>query len=79
VTVNWIYHVKEPQHWVSSSPPGYFIVQEEGEDGRSKYVVYKGRFENWPCVASEETQLEKIGEFMTLKDAKREAPYQTSK
>jgi hypothetical protein len=76
--VNWIYHVKEPQHWVSSSPPGYFIVQE-GENGRSKYVVYKGQFENWARMGGGDSQLEKIGEFETLKDAKKDAPYQTSK
>jgi hypothetical protein len=50
VVLNWIYHAKAPQHWVSSSPAGYFIVQEEGHDG-SKYVVYKGHFEDWQGVA----------------------------
>jgi hypothetical protein len=76
--VNWIYHVKEPQHWVSS-PPGYFIVQEESDGGRSKYVVYKGHFENWPSVVGADAQLEKIGEFMTLRDAKRDAHFQPAK
>ncbi len=73
--MNWIYHVKEPQHWVSS-PPGYFIVQEEGENGRSKYVVYKGHFENWSSVPGRNSQLEKVGEFATLRDAKSDASYQ---
>ena len=79
VVVNWIYHVKSPQHWVSSSPPGYFIVQEEGEDGGSKYVIYKGLFENWRGVVGGDSQLEKIGEFTTLRDAKKNASYQNSK
>ena len=70
--MNWIYHVKVPQHWVSSSPPGYFIVQEETEGG-SKYVVYKGHFENWRDVVGGDLQLEKIGQFTTLRDAKRNA------
>ncbi len=76
--MHWIYYVKAPQHWVSSSPPGYFIVQEESEDGDNKYMVYKGAFDDWGNVAEEESQLEKIGEFMTLREAKNKAPYQTS-
>ncbi len=76
--MNWTYYVKQPQHWVSS-PPGYFIVQEEGGDGRSKYVVYKGQFENWPRDVVGETRLERIGEFATLRDAKRDAHFQPSK
>jgi hypothetical protein len=72
--VNWIYHVKEPQHWVSS-PPGYFIIQEESESGGSKYVVYKGHFENWTGIAGGNPDLEKVGEFATLRDAKKDAPY----
>lgn len=77
--MKWIYYVKSPQHWVSSSPPGYFIVQEESEDGRNRYIVYKGDFDNWRVSREEDLQLEKVGEFMTLKDAKDKAPYQTSR
>ena len=77
--MDWIYHVKAPQHWVSSSPPGYFIIQEEDEDGGSDYVVYKGQFQDWRGVISGDSQLEKIGEFTTLRDAKKNALHQTSK
>ncbi len=76
--MKWIYHVKAPQHWVSSSPSGYFIVQEESEVGASKYVVYKGQFDNWRGIAGGGSELEKIGEFTTLKSAKNDAPYQVS-
>jgi len=79
VVVDWIYHAKAPQHWASSSPPGYFIVQEEAEDGGSNYVVYKGQFDDWRGVVGGDSQLEKIGEFTTLRDAKKNAPFQTSK
>lgn len=75
--MNWIYHVKEPQHWVSS-PPGYFIVQEEGTNGRTKYVVYKGQFVSWRNGAGGNPDLEKVGEFATLRDAKKDAPYQAA-
>jgi hypothetical protein len=64
---------------VSSSPPGYFIVQEKGEDGVSMYVVYKGHFDDWLGVVGGDSQLEKIGGFTTLRDAKNNAQYQTSK
>lgn len=74
--MNWIYHVKSPQHWVSSSPPGFFIVQE---DGGSNYVVYKGPFDDWRNGAGADSRLERIGAFSTLKDAKANAPYQTAK
>ena len=75
--MNWIYHVKAPQHWISSSPSGYFIVQE-GDNGGSKYVVYKGQFENWRSAVRDDSQLEKFGEFTTLRDAKKKARYQVS-
>ena len=76
--MNWTFHVKEPQHWVSS-PPGYFIVQEEGADGRSKYVVYRGQFKSWQRDGATNPQLERVGEFVTLKDAKSDAHFQIAK
>lgn len=74
--MTWIYHVKAPQHWVSSSPPGFFIIQEEGQNGGSLYVVYKGRFADWPEAEAEDSQLERIGRCTTLRDAKKRAEYQ---
>jgi hypothetical protein len=77
--MTWIYYVKEPQHWVSSEPSGYFIVQEEDKNGRSKYAVYKGDFENWRGISDGHSPLESLGKFTTLRDAKQNAALETSK
>jgi hypothetical protein len=44
--------------------------------GRAR--VYKGRFENWTGIGGGNPDLEKVGEFTTLRDAKKDAPYHSA-